>query len=297
MRPMGELCQSGGAQSAPNMLSYQHEYHAGNHADVLKHAVLALALRALQRKDKPLRVLDGWAGAGRYDLASREARRNAEHENGIARLLAAKTVPPELDPYLAAVRAANPEAKLRYYPGSPRIARNLLRPGDHLVLMELHPRAFGALRRNFAGDRQVHVHRRDAFEGIPALVPPPERRGLVLIDPSYEVREDFRRVVELLQASHQRWPGGCYVVWYPWIRDRQAERFPAAVAAAGIRRIYRVELQVESGLFDGMRGSGLLIVNPPHGLETQLRSLLPWLWETLAVSGGGGCLAEWLVLE
>lgn len=279
------------------MLSYQHAYHAGNHADVLKHAVLALALRALQRKQTPIRVLDGWAGAGRYDLAGPEARRNREHETGIVRVLAVHTLPAQLDPYIGVVRGANRGARLRFYPGSPCIARDLLRPGDHLVLMELHPRAFGALRRQFARDPQVHLHRRDAFEGIPALVPPPERRGLVLIDPSYEVRDHFGRVVELLQASHRRWPTGCYAIWYPLIRDRKAERLPAAVAGAGIRRIYRVELQVESDLFSGLRGSGLFLVNPPFGLDTQLRSLLPWLWERLAVGGRGGYLTQWLVPE
>lgn len=279
------------------MLSYQHEYHAGNHADVLKHAVLALALRGLQRKDKPLRVLDGWAGAGLYDLGSREARKNAEHEVGIGRVMSSASAPPEIEPYLAVVRACNPGSRLRRYPGSPQLARELLRPADQLVLMELHPRALGALRRTFAREPRVHIHERDAFEGILALVPPPERRGLVLIDPSYEVKQDFRNVVALLQAAHQRWPAGCYLTWYPLIRDRAAARFPAAVAELGIRRIYRAELQVEGEMFDGMRGSGMMIVNPPFGLDGQLRSLLPWLWETLSVSRRGGCIAEWLVPE
>jgi 23S rRNA (adenine2030-N6)-methyltransferase len=279
------------------MLSYQHEYHAGNHADVLKHAIVALALRGLQRKDKPLRVLDGWAGAGRYDLGSREARRHAEHQAGIGRVMSATAPPAELDPYLAVVRACNPGSRLRRYPGSPQLARKLLRPGDQLELMELHPRAIGMLRRNFAGDPQVHVHERDAFEGLPALVPPPERRGLVFIDPSYEVKEDFRNVIALLQTCHRRWPGGCYLIWYPLIRDRGAARFPGAIAEAGIRRIYRAELQVERDIFDGMRGSGMMIVNPPFGLDGQLRALLPWLWQTLAVSQRGGCIGEWLVPE
>jgi 23S rRNA (adenine2030-N6)-methyltransferase len=279
------------------MLSYQHEYHAGNHADVLKHAVLALTLRGLQRKDKPLRVIDGWAGAGQFDLGSREARKNAEHEAGIGRVMSAATPPPGLDPYLAVVRASNPGSRLRRYPGSPKLVRELLRPADQLVLMDLHPRALGALRRNFARDSQVHIHERNAFEGIPALVPPPERRGLVLIDPSYEVKEDFRNVVSLLQAAHGRWPGGCYLIWYPLIQDRAAARFPAAIAGCGIRRIFRAELRIEGELFEGMRGSGMLIVNPPYGLDAQLRTLLPWLWQTLAVAGRGGRIAQWLVPE
>lgn len=279
------------------MLSYQHDYHAGNHADVLKHAALALVIRALQRKETPIRVLDAHAGSGTYDLGSAEARRNAEHEAGIARVLAAPSPPAALAPYLEVVRAANPGGRLRRYPGSPRIARQLLRAGDHLALMELHPRALGALRREFARDDQVHVHGRDCFEGLPALVPPPERRGVALVDPSYEVKDDFARVAELVTACHGKWPGGVYMAWYPLIRNRHAERFPARMAATGLRRVYGVSLQVEADSFDGMRGSGIVIVNPPWGTTDGLADLLPWLWETLAPDGRGGWQAGWLVPE
>ena len=151
------------------MLSYQHEYHAGNHADVLKHSVLALVLAALLRKDKPLRVFDAHAGSGLYDLGSREARRHAEYRGGIARVLAAADAPPALAPYLDALRACNAGGALQRYPGSPWLARSLLRPADHLVLMELHPQALTALRRLFGQDPQVHLHERDCFEGLPAL--------------------------------------------------------------------------------------------------------------------------------
>ncbi len=279
------------------MLSYQHDYHAGNHADVLKHAVLALALRALQRKDTPLRVFDAHAGSGRYDLAAREAARHAEHEGGIARVLAAPAPPAVLDPYLQAVHACNPGGGLRHYPGSPAIARHALRADDHLVLMELHPRALAALRRTFRGDRQVHVHGRDCAEGLPALVPPPERRGLVLVDPAYEVKADFAGVAGLLAACHRRWPGGVYLAWYPLIRDRESERFPGRVAGLGIRRIYHAVLEVAARGAMGLRGSGLCIVNPPFGLDSELGALLPWLWETLSVDGAGGWHAGWLVPE
>lgn len=279
------------------MLSYQHEYHAGNHADVLKHAVLALVIRALQRKEAPIRVFDCHAGSGSYDLAGPEARRNAEHEGGVARVLAAAHPPAAIEPYLEAVRAANPGGRLRRYPGSPRIARHFLRPGDHLVLMELHPRALAALRATLGRDAQVHVHGRDCFEGLPALVPPPERRGVVLVDPSYELKEDFARVAGLLATCHRRWPGGVYLLWYPLLRDRHAERFPARVAATGIRRIWRLELQVEVDAFDGMRGSGLLVVNPPFGTPEALAVLQPWLHEALAVRGQGQWQSGWLVPE
>lgn len=279
------------------MLSYQHEFHAGNHADVLKHAVLALVIRALQKKPGPIRVLDAHAGSGLYDLRSREARRNAEHEAGIARVLAAARPPAELAPYLEAVRACDPGPAPARYPGSPWISRHLLRPADHLELMELHPRAIVALRRALGRERNVHIHERDCFEGLPALVPPPERRGVALIDPSYEVKEDFRRVAALLQSCHARWPGGAYVIWYPLIHDRAAERFPATIAATGIRRIYRVALQVEAERFEGMRGSGLLVVNLPFGLAERLAALMPWLWQALSPAGEGEWQAGWLVPE
>lgn len=279
------------------MLSYQHEYHAGNHADVLKHAALTLLIRALQRKATPLRVLDAHAGSGLYDLRSREARKNAEHEGGIVRALAVPVSPPEIAPYLEFVRELNPGSALRRYPGSPLLARHLLRPRDHLELMELHPGAYARLRRQLGGDRQVHIHQRDCFEGLPALVPPPERRGLALVDPSYEVKEDFVRVAELLGHCHRRWPGGTYVVWYPLIRDRAAERFPGRIAESGIRRIYRVQLQVAADSFAGMRGSGLVIVNPPFGTTEPLEALTHWLARVLAGPGGGEWSAGWLVPE
>ena len=265
------------------MLSYQHDYHAGNHADVLKHAVLALVIRALQKKETPLRVIDAHAGSAVYDLAAPEARRTREADGGIRRLLAAGAAAPEgLRDYLAAVQAVNrPGADLRFYPGSPELARRLLRPGDHLELLELHPAALARLHRQYGRDRQVHVHDRDAFEGLPALVPPKERRGVVLVDPAYELKDDFPRVVDLLVRCHRRWPTGVYLAWYPLIRHPLAERFPAKVRATGLPKLLQAELQVEVDAFDGMRGSGLVIVNPPFGLEDALNALLPWLWETL----------------
>ncbi len=279
------------------MLSYQHEYHAGNHADVLKHSVLALVLAALLRMDKPLRVFDAHAGSGLYDLGSREARRHAEYRGGIARVLAAADAPPALAPYLDALRACNAGGALRRYPGSPWLARSLLRPADHLVLMELHPQALTALRRLFGQDPQLHLHERDCFEGLPALLPPPERRGLVLIDPAYELKDDYRRVVGLLEACHRRWPTGVYLLWYPLLRDRPGARLPARVTALGLRRIYQVAIEVEGEGHEGLRGSGLLAVNLPWGVDAGIAALAPWLWRSLAPQGRGRWTAGWLVPE
>lgn len=268
------------------MLSYQHDYHAGNHADVLKHAVLALVIRALQKKPTPIRVIDAHAGSGIYDLNSREARKNAEFAGGIGRVWGEPLPPAEIQAYLSAVKALNAhgahaQGELKRYPGSPELARQLLRPVDHLELMELHPAALARLRRQYGRDPRVHVHARDAFEGLPALLPPRERRGVVLVDSAFEVKDDFVTIVNLLKTCHQRWREGVYLLWYPLIRHPLAERFPAKVRAAGLPRLLQVELQVEIDAFDGMRGSGLIIVNPPFELESRLNTLLPWLWEAL----------------
>jgi len=285
------------------MLSYQHDYHAGNHADVLKHSVLALVIRALQRKDTPLRVFDAYAGSGIYDLRSREARKNAEFAGGIERLLAAPDVPLELQDYLGVIRALNGDVsretrngggRLRLYPGSPEVARHLLRAGDQLELLELHPAALARLHRNFDRDRRVHIHGRDALEGLPALVPPAERRGVVLVDSAFELKGDFIGVVDLLKACYRRWPGGVYVLWYPLIRHPLSARFTARVRAAGIPKILQARLQVETDGFDGLRGSGLCIVNPPYGLDQKLNTLLPWLWQTLKNDDRSAWLVDWL---
>ena len=281
------------------MLSYQHDYHAGNHADVLKHSVLALVIRALQRKDKPLRVLDVHAGSGIYDLRSGEARKNEEFTGGIGRVLAARSRPVEVRDYLDAVHALNGAGEragtgIHLYPGSPQVARHLLRSQDHLELLELHPAALARLHRHFGRDPRVHIHDRNAFEGLPALVPPGEKRGVVLVDSAYEVKEDFPAIVELLKACHRRWPGGVYLIWYPLIRHPLAERFTAKVRATGIPGILHAELRVEAEGFNGMRGSGLCIVNAPFGLDQKLNVLLPWLWATLKNDDRSGWKVEWL---
>jgi 23S rRNA (adenine2030-N6)-methyltransferase len=283
------------------MLSYQHEYHCGNHADVLKHAVLACVLEAMKKKPAPLRVLDGFAGSGRYDLFGPEASRHAEYKGGISRLLAAAArpagVPAGLRPYLDAVLALNPDGRLRFYPGSPALALALLRPEDAVDLLEQHPRALRHLRAEVRRDHRAHVHERDAYEGLPALVPPRERRGVVLIDPSYEVKDEFKRVPAMLAACHQRWSQGVYLVWYPLIREPLAERFVNRVAATGIRRIWQSELAVGPKRAQGLWGSGMLVVNPPFGLDATLGPVLGCLHAVLAGEGAALPVAQWLVGE
>lgn len=281
------------------MLSYRHIYHAGNFADVFKHIVLVQLLRALARKDTPFCVLDTHAGVGRYDLAADEAQKNREFSNGVLRLMACQDLPAAVADYLALVRAENDGGDvLTHYPGSPSLIRAVLRPQDRLVLSELHKADHAQLKQLFAGDAQVAVHLQDAYQGLKAFLPPKEKRGLVLIDPPYERKDEYERVVESLKMAYARWPTGVYAIWYPIMSRSLAQRFHALVQASGIRKILRAELCVED---DSDRtqfaGSGLLIVNPPWPLQDEIAALLPWLWNCLAPEGRGGARLDWLVAE
>jgi 23S rRNA (adenine2030-N6)-methyltransferase len=279
------------------MLSYRHGFHAGNAGDVLKHATLAAALALLTRKDKPLCYLESHAGAGRYDLGDARAQKTGEHRAGIGRLWDRTDAPAALEPYLRVVRAHNPDGALRVYPGSPAIAAALLRPDDRLVLMELNANDGDALRAALLSDRRVAVHRRDGYEGLVALVPPRERRGLALLDPSYEVESDYANVVATVAAAHARWPAGCYAIWYPLLDRPLSRRLARALVATGLRRILCAELRVDARDGPGMKGAGMLWVNPPFTLDAALGAMLPWLSRTLAHDGAGLHRLEWLVGE
>ena len=279
------------------MLSYRHGFHAGNAGDVLKHATLAAVLSLLTRKDKPLCYLESHAGAGRYDLADARARKTREYRAGIGRLWDRDDPPAVLEPYLRAVRAENPDGVLRRYPGSPAVAAALLRPDDRLVLMELNAKDGETLRAAFRDDRRVAVHRRDGYEGLLALVPPRERRGLALLDPSYEVESDYADVVTTVAAAHARWPGGCYAIWYPLLDRPLSRRLERALVGTGLRRILCSELRLDARDGPGMKGAGMLWVGPPWTLDAALAELLPWLARTLAADGAGVHRLEWLVGE
>lgn len=278
------------------MLSYRHHYHAGNFADVLKHAVLCLLLESLRHKDKPFFYLDTHAGAGRYDLRSPAAQKNREFADGIERILSRTDAPAELNSYLAAVQSQRGRGNhLHYYPGSPYIARQFLRPGDRMALTELHPADFAPLHRLFAGDKQVQVENEDGYQAIKALLPPRERRGLVLFDPAFERKEESARLLEALQAAHRRWATGTFALWLP-IQSRDIHAaFLRRIRKTGIPKILHAELLVgpESPLL-GLCGAAMLIINPPWKLDEQLNRLLPWLWQTLSVHGLGGWRVEWL---
>ena len=281
-------------------MNYRHAYHAGNFADVMKHAIMALVIDYLKRKDAPFVVLDTHAGIGEYDLESVEAQKTGEWLNGIGRVLAENHPPPELTPYLDAVRGLNPPHTLLRYPGSPSLARSLMRPQDRLALVELHPEDHAFLRRNFARDRSanlcpVGIHHMDGYEALGALLPPPERRGMVLIDPPFEVKDELTRLRRGLTQAITRWPTGQYLLWYP-IKDRdQIERFHADLTMLGLPPTLTAELYIHPPQDQTiLTGSGLAFINPPWLLERSLETLLPWLAQTLAVTSGSHRL-HWLI--
>jgi 23S rRNA (adenine2030-N6)-methyltransferase len=267
------------------VLSYRHGFHAGNHADVLKHVVLVRLLRSLTRKEKPLLVVDTHAGAGSYSLEEGFAVRNAEFANGIGRLWPRTDLPDLVTDYVAQVRTMNSDGALRRYPGSPQIAAQLLRSQDRLRLYELHSSDSRQLQDLFRdAGRRVTVTAGDGTTGLKAVVPPPSRRGLVLIDPSYEVVADYRSVVAAVRDAMLRFATGTYAVWYPMLARREAERLPDQLLRLAGNDWVNVTLQVKARAADGfgLHGSGLIVFNPPWMLGEELRGAMPYLADALA---------------
>ena len=256
-------------------MNYRHAFHAGNVGDCLKHALLVWLVRALLRKPAPFHVLDTHAGIGRYDLETGPATRTGEWREGIGRLLDGEPPSPLAD-YLGLVE------RLGLYPGSPAIVRALLRPDDRLTCCELHPEDAASLRRLFAGDRQVSVHLRDGYEAVGALLPPAERRGLVLIDPPYERPDEFARVAEALLRARRRFPAGTLAAWYPVKHRAPVRAFHDAVRASGLRDVAAAELLMREPLDPArLNGAGLLVVAPPYRFEAEAGLLLAALRERL----------------
>ena len=280
------------------MLAYRHLFHAGNFADVFKHALLAQLVLGLAKKDKPFFCLDTHAGIGHYDLTHEWARKNAEYKSGISLVWARKDAPPEMAPYLDAVRAENPDKKLNFYPGSPRIVRGLLRAHDRLALSELNKRDFEVLDKLCANDRQVQVRLLDGYQALKAFLPPPERRGLVFVDSSFDRAQEFKRLSDGFAEAHRKFATGVYALWYPLMDPIAMNAFERRVAATGIRKILQLELSVRNiGISGSVRGCGMLVVNPPFDFETAAKKILAWLWPVLAQDGEGEQRARWLVPE
>ncbi len=266
-------------------MNYRHAFHAGGFADVFKHVVLCRILHHLHGKPTAFRVIDTHAGAGLYDLSSAEARRGGEWHNGIEKLVGASLTPKcaaLLEPYLACIATLNKSGDLRVYPGSPALIRAWLRPQDRLLAYELEPQTAATLARHFRGDRRIKVSPVDGWQALTAHLPPPERRGAVLIDPAFEEEKDFRRLAETLAAAHRKWATGVYLLWYP-IKDRvEPDALAERLRRSGIANILRAELVVSPSRGRGrLIGSGLVVVNPPWRLEEELTLLLPVLAKIL----------------
>ncbi len=280
------------------MLSYRHLFHAGNFADVFKHALLARLLIALGGKDKPYCYLDTHSGTGRYDLGHEWAWKTREFENGIGRLWDRKDIPAALAPYLDAVRAENPKGRLRYYPGSPLIALRLHRPGDRLVFSELNKTDCADLETVVGRGRNASVHLMDGYQALKAFLPPKEKRGLVLLDSSFDRAGEFRRIVRALKDAYLRWPTGTYAIWYPLMEPAAMRGFARDVEKTGIRKILRLELLIRNpGEDTAIPGCGMLVVNPPWKFDLEARPLLDWIQQALSVEGAGKAKVDWLAAE
>jgi 23S rRNA (adenine2030-N6)-methyltransferase len=297
--PSNMLADPKARASTLRAVNYRHAYHAGNFADVLKHVSLVLALEYLGRKDTPYFYLDTHSGRGRYPLTSGETQRAGEYRDGILRLIDADAPPEQVAGYLERVREIGVEdGRLVAYPGSPRLAAACMRPGDRGAVCELEPREAAALRTELRGDPRFAVHERDAYEALRALLPPREKRGLVLIDPPYEQPDEFERLLAGLTGALQRWPGGAYAVWYPIKHGDAAAHFVARMAATGVRRQLVAELCLRPDDSPvGLNGAGMLFVNPPWQLDGQLAKALPWLHRQLAAPGQGRWNVDWTVRE
>ncbi|MBK8116125.1 MAG: 23S rRNA (adenine(2030)-N(6))-methyltransferase RlmJ [Candidatus Accumulibacter sp.] len=273
------------------MLSYRHAFHAGNHADVLKHLVLVQLTRYLCQKEQAFWYLDTHAGAGSYALDSAAAAKLGEFRDGVGRLWGRKDLPAALADYMALVRKVNPDGSLKVYPGSPMLALAIMRAQDRLRLFELHSREVIRLRENFqAFGKQAIVHDSDGFASLKALLPPPPRRAVVLIDPPYEERRDYDRVVNSLRECLTRFPTGTYMLWYPQLTKLEAHDLPQRLQRLSASNWLQVTLRVRTPASDGfgMHGSGLYILNPPWTLQSTLQEVMPYLVGVLGQDAGAG---------
>ncbi|MCX7205627.1 MAG: 23S rRNA (adenine(2030)-N(6))-methyltransferase RlmJ [Proteobacteria bacterium] len=277
------------------MLSYRHAFHAGNHADVLKHYIQTQILSYFNQKDKSYWYIDTHSGAGVYSLTEGYATKNAEFESGIARLWERDDLPESIAEYVDVVKALNPDGKLTLYPGSPYVADQLLRPTDRLRLFELHSSDSKILKENFAeAGRRVAVIAGDGFAGIKAVLPPPPRRGVTLIDPPYEDKNDYDYVIDMLHEALSRFATGTYAVWYPQLQRAESKQLPEELKKLGVNSWLHVALSVQSPSADGfgMHGSGMFILNPPWTLAATLRETMPYLVKILGQGKGAKYILE-----
>lgn len=279
-------------------MNYRHSFHAGNHADVLKHAVLLRMVTLMQAKPTPLCYLDSHAGTALYDLQGDAAERTGEYLGGIARLWEQPQLPELLSAYRDAVALHNANGQLRLYPGSPQLVADRLREQDRMIVSELHPEDAAMLKEHYAGEPRIAVHHRDGYELPKAFLPVPEKRALWLLDPPFEKGDDLERCLGAVQIAVQRMRQTVIALWYPIKDQRLLQDFYRRMAGAGLPKVLRVELSVrpvDTSL--GLNGSGLMLINPPWPLWQELEQVLPWLAKELAVSGSGGWRMDWLAGE
>ena len=276
------------------MLAYRHAFHAGNHADVLKHITLTLVLRYMNQKDKSYRMIDTHAGAGGYSLEGQYAQKKGEYLQGVARLWERDDLPESVADYMALVRQFNPDGMLEQYPGSPAFAQMLLRSQDQLRLFERHPTDHRILEAYLGEVRGAEVKDTDGFEGLKGQVPPSSRRAVVLMDPSYEGHGDYPKVISSLREAILRFPEGVYMVWYPQVSKLEAAQLPRRLEGLAPKGWLHARLTVQQPDAQGfgLAGSGMFILNPPYTLHAQLLEVLPWLTEVLGQYDGANYLLE-----
>lgn len=276
------------------MLAYRHAFHAGNHADVLKHLLFAQVLRYMGEKDKPYWMIDTHAGAGGYALKSRHAQQNAEYEEGIARLWTRDDLPPLVADYVDLVRSFNPGGTLRHYPGSPELAVQLLRPQDRLRLFELHPTDHRLLARHLGGQAHTEVHYADGFAGLKSQLPPPSRRAVVLMDPPYELKSDYNHVLAAVRDAMKRFAECVLLVWYPQLQRLESHQLPQRLKPLAPKGWLHVRMTVRQPIEQGfgLLGSGMFVFNPPWVLHDTLKDVMPWLTSTLAQYEGASYVLE-----
>lgn len=285
------------------MFSYRHGFHAGNHADVLKHFVLTQLLGYLNQKPAPYMVIDTHAGAGVYQLDSDYATKSGESEEGVALLWGRDDAPAAVNEYLQVIKDMNPAGRLRHYPGSPFLAERLMREQDRLRVFEMHPTDSKLLAENFrkleahaaangqksnARGTRVQLQRADGFAGLKALLPPPSRRGLILMDPSYEDKDDYRKVKAAIEDAQKRFATGTYAIWYPVLGRLESQQLPERLKRVAASEWLNVTLTVAgpASQEQGLRSSGMFIINPPWTLEATLKDIMPWLTQALAQDDG-----------
>lgn len=280
------------------MLSYRHAFHAGNFADVLKHCVFIHSLQYMTQKEKPLRIIDTHAGAGLYKLGAGQALKNREFDTGIAKLWDDAPKPALIENYLAQIRLANPGSGLSHYPGSPMLAHRLMRDKDRLFLHELHSSDWRLLTEALGHDKRVNIAESDGFVGMQALLPPPDRRALILIDPSYEIKSDYQQVVKQVIQAHKRFATGTFLLWYPVVLRQRIDEMELAFKKSGMSNIQLFEFGLAPDHPEhGMTSSGMIVVNPPWTLWSAMEECLPFLVDTLGNKEESFYRMEQLVAE